>query len=171
MTTSRRVLVWIGAIGFLPLALLLAAAHEWWGTTVPGTFGNRESAGYTLAFGLPLTLALWLRGREMWPNVIAAAWVFLLGLIAATHNVGVYAWCGLGAAGMVAWGIRDARSERINIGMIGFAVTLLFFYFSEVMDKLGRSASLIGLGVLFLAGGWALERMRRRWVAQARSIA
>jgi uncharacterized membrane protein len=69
---------------------------------------------------------------------------------------------------MIAWGVREGRSERVNMGMAGFALTLLFFYFSQVMDKLGRSASLIGLGLLFLAGGWALERLRRRLVAQAR---
>jgi len=33
------------------------------------------------------------------------------------------------------------------------------------MDRLGRSASLVGLGLLFLGGGWALERTRRRLVA------
>jgi hypothetical protein len=33
------------------------------------------------------------------------------------------------------------------------------------MDKLGRSTSLIGIGLLFLGGGWALERMRRRLLA------
>jgi hypothetical protein len=32
------------------------------------------------------------------------------------------------------------------------------------MDKLGRSLGLIGLGILFLAGGWALERARRKLV-------
>jgi uncharacterized membrane protein len=168
---SRRVLVWIGAIGILPLTLLLAVAHEIWSIPRYYDLDRRAAFGYTVAFALPLALSLWLRGREMWPNVIAAVWVFLLGLIATTHNAGVYAWCGVGAAGLVAWGIRDARSERINIGMIGFAITLLFFYFSEVMDKLGRSASLIGLGVLFLAGGWGLERMRRRFVARVRSTA
>jgi hypothetical protein len=52
--------------------------------------------------------------------------------------------------------------------MAGFAITILCFYFSTVMDKLGRSESLIGLGVLFLAGGWALEKLRRRLVAQMR---
>ena len=31
-----------------------------------------------------------------------------------------------------------------------------------LMDKLGRSASLIALGVLFLGGGWELERIRRQ---------
>ena len=40
--------------------------------------------------------------------------------------------------------------------------TVLAFYFSQVMDKLGRSASLVGLGLLFLLGGWLLEKTRRR---------
>ena len=43
---------------------------------------------------------------------------------------------------------------------------MLWFYFSNVMDKLGRAASLAGLGILFLAGGSALERVRRRLVAR-----
>jgi cytochrome oxidase assembly protein ShyY1 len=30
------------------------------------------------------------------------------------------------------------------------------------MDKLGRSLGLMGLGLLFLLGGWQLERLRRR---------
>ena len=54
-------------------------------------------------------------------NSIAAGWVALLGAIASTHTAGVYAWCMLGAIGLVAWGIRDGRAERINLGMIGFA--------------------------------------------------
>jgi hypothetical protein len=32
------------------------------------------------------------------------------------------------------------------------------------MDKLGRSLGLIGLGILFIAGGWALEKARRNLV-------
>jgi hypothetical protein len=37
------------------------------------------------------------------------------------------------------------------------------------MDKLGRSVSLIVLGLLVLAGGWALERTRRRLIAGTRA--
>ena len=59
-----------------------------------------------------------------------------------------------------------SRKERINLGTAGFALTILIFYFSSVMDKLGRATSLIGLGVLFLVGGWIFERTRRRLVAQ-----
>jgi uncharacterized membrane protein len=58
--------------------------------------------------------------------------------------------------------MKEARKERVNLGIAGFALTILFFYFSTVMDKLGRSASLIGLGLLFLLGGWLLEKTRRR---------
>jgi hypothetical protein len=34
------------------------------------------------------------------------------------------------------------------------------------MSKVNRSLGLIGLGILFLAGGWALEKMRRRILAR-----
>jgi uncharacterized membrane protein len=83
-------------------------------------------------------------------------------------DVSEYAWWALGATALAGWGVSDARSERINMGAAIFAATVLTFYFSQVMDKLGRSASLIGLGLLFLAGGWAIDRVRRRLVLQAR---
>jgi len=50
--------------------------------------------------------------------------------------------------------------------MTGFAITVLCFYFSNVMDKLGRSTSLIVLGVVFLAGAWYWEKLRRKLVAR-----
>jgi hypothetical protein len=88
-----------------------------------------------------------------------------------TDRIAVYAWCAIGAVGLVAWGIREARPERINFGSAGFALTVLCFYFSDVMDKLGRSASLVVLGAVFLGGGWALERTRRKLIGQIRSEA
>jgi len=77
-------------------------------------------------------------------------------------------WCAIGAVGLSLWGIHDARPERINMGIAAFACTVFAFYFSSVMDKIGRSASLMGLGVLFLGGGWILERTRRRLMARIR---
>ena len=68
---------------------------------------------------------------------------------------------------MIAWGVYELRAERINLGMVGFALTIVFFFFSSVMDKLGRSASLMALGVLFLGGGWYWEKLRRKLVAQS----
>jgi hypothetical protein len=59
------------------------------------------------------------------------------------------------------WGVRQASKALVNLGIVGFAVVVGWFYFSDIFDKVGRSLGLIGLGVLFLAGGWALEKTRR----------
>lgn len=63
------------------------------------------------------------------------------------------------------WGIRLASKALVNVGIVGFAATVGWFYFSSIFDALGRSLGLIGLGILFLAGGWALEKFRRRILA------
>jgi uncharacterized membrane protein len=68
------------------------------------------------------------------------------------------------------WGVRLASRAMVNLGVVGFAAAVAWFYFSDVMSKMGRSLGLIGLGVLFLAGGWALEKMRRRMLAGMQSL-
>jgi hypothetical protein len=55
------------------------------------------------------------------------------------------------------------------VGIVGFAVAVGWFYFSDIFDMMGRSLGLIGLGILFLAGGWALEKMRRRILKRMRT--
>jgi len=84
------------------------------------------------------------------------------------QNVSVYGLCALAAVGLVVWGLQENRRERINLGVAGFAITIVVFYFSSVMDKLRRSASLVSFGLLFLLGGWQLEKLRRRLVARTR---
>jgi len=64
------------------------------------------------------------------------------------------------------WGVRQASRALVDLGIVGFAIAVSWFYFSDIFDKMGRSLGLIGLGVLFLAGGWALERWRRRLINQ-----
>jgi uncharacterized membrane protein len=64
------------------------------------------------------------------------------------------------------WGVRQASKALVNVGIVGFAITVVWFYFSDIFDKIGRSLGLIGIGILFLAGGWALEKMRRKLVSQ-----
>jgi uncharacterized membrane protein len=59
------------------------------------------------------------------------------------------------------WGVRQASKALVNLGIVGFAIAVGWFYFSDIFDKVGRSLGLVGLGVLFLAGGWALEKTRR----------
>src|SRR5262249_61469590 len=74
--------------------------------------------------------------------------------------------CALGSVGLVAWGLKERRKERLNLGVAAFAISVLFFYFDSFMDKLSRSASLLVLGTLCIAGGFALETTRRRLVAR-----
>ena len=171
----RRALLWIGGMALLPLALGLAVAtdEEFFYPGRPEVAQALMGIGWLLAFGIPIAAAGLLRKQEAWPILIAAAWVAVLVLVIGplVNDTAIYAWWAVGAIGLVAWGVIDSRPERVNLGAAMFAATVLAFYFSHVMDKLGRSVSLIGLGVLFLMGGWALERVRRQLVHQARGDA
>jgi uncharacterized membrane protein len=64
------------------------------------------------------------------------------------------------------WGVRQASRSLVNLGIVYFAIAVAWFYFSNIFDKVGRSLGLIGLGILFLAGGWALEKTRRGLLAR-----
>jgi hypothetical protein len=162
----RRALGWIGGLAVIPFGVGLAMSVG------AASTAGWAVIGWTVALLLPLTVAVALRGRRAWWNAIGAVWAVIVTAASAGgagrsggHPLMVYALCAVGAAGLVVWGIREQRPERINLGMAGFALTVTIFYFSDVMDKLGRSASLVGLGVLFLVGGWLLERTRRSLVA------
>jgi hypothetical protein len=65
---------------------------------------------------------------------------------------------------LIWWGVRQLSQALVNLGVVGFAITVFWFYYSDIFDKLDRSLGLIGLGILFLAGGWALEKARRKIV-------
>jgi uncharacterized membrane protein len=85
-------------------------------------------------------------------------------------NIFTYAMVAAAAVFLVAWGVHISVKALVNYGMVAFALTVMWFYFSSVMDKLGRSLGLIMLGVLFLAGGWLLERTRRRLVSSMSQV-
>jgi hypothetical protein len=59
------------------------------------------------------------------------------------------------------WGVRQVSRSLVNLAIVGFGATVSWFYFSDLLDKMGRSLGLIGLGILFLVGGWVLEKTRR----------
>ena len=183
---ARRALVWVGGISLLPLAVLaFVERHEssWWvNRSYSSTF--LLVIGWAIAVGAPLALALMLRKSAAWANLVAAIWVLMIGTFGpvvsgttdslaayAWNTLGIYFWAGVGALGLVAWGLLERQRVRINLGVAGFALTVLIFYFSDVMDKLGRSASLIGMGVLLLFGGWILERTRRQLIARVQRSA
>jgi uncharacterized membrane protein len=175
-SSIRRALAWIGGICLLPFAVLCAADDFWWrNDQIPL---EMYLIGVPVALLGPLLLAWLLRGRDSWKNAVAAGWVLLASLLpdrpGPSHilaQLAPYVWCGVGALGLIAWGLDERRRERINLGIAGFGLTILVFYFSEVMDKLDRSASLIGLGLLFLLLAWFLEKTRRQLVARVGGVA
>ena len=180
-STERKALVSIGGIALLPCAIFAVFMRG----ELAHNYGQHSLTPSELilpwiaAIGAPLGLALLLRGRAAWMNGVSALWVLGLALVAPHRAflwndwdvMGFYIWAAVGAAGLIAWGIAERRRERINLGVAAFAITVLFFYFSNVMDKLDRAESLAGVGVLLLFGGWGLERLRRLLVARVREAA
>lgn len=170
-TPARRALVWLGGLALIPAAValvLLRSPTSQYGESLPG---GVLAIGWLVAVALPLGVGVALRRATLLPLGLAAVWVVAGTGLAPYRGVAPYLWCVVLAAGVIWWGLQDRRAERINLGIAGFALTVLVFYFSDVMDKLGRSASLIGLGLLFLGGGYLLERARRRLVANVRGAA
>jgi len=175
----RRALTWIGAVAFIPCVAFVLASNEFlWGRNY-GLTAGKQILGWTVAILLPMLLAFLLRGSAAWMNVVACAWALILRTMhyrdskySASaigyiyHEIGPFLWCLAGAIGLIAWGLRESRKERINLGLAGIGLTILWFYFSNVMDKLGRSESLIGFGIVFLLVGWLLERARRQLAAR-----
>jgi uncharacterized membrane protein len=161
----RRALVWCGGIALLPAAIAFwfESGSHW--RQPPASL---QGWGWGVSLGLPLVAAWLLRRRDAWVSLLWAAWVVALEFMVretGDRAVLVYVWLALGAVGLVGWGWMDRRKERINLGIVSFALTVLAFYFSHVLDKMGRAAGMIGLGLLFLGGGWLLERTRRRLMA------
>ncbi|MGH9790602.1 MAG: DUF2157 domain-containing protein [Candidatus Acidiferrales bacterium] len=177
-TQIRRALMWIGGIALLPCAVL--ASQRWWGASSDVVPRSLLTVGWLAGIGAPIALAYWLRGRAAWMNLVAALWgAALSAMTTISHeeamgslfkhfwrDFGLYLWLWLGTVGLIAWGFKELRRERVNLGVACFGITTIVFYFASVMDRLGRSISLIGLGVLFLVGGWFLERARRRLLAR-----
>jgi uncharacterized membrane protein len=134
------------------------------------------------AWALPfLAMAAgWLLNRKSWAPLLVVtgmAWALPWAQTMLIEKVGMatwdhseatwlaYAMVAATAIFLVWWGIRLLSKPLVNYGTVVFALTVTWFYFGDVMNKLDRSLGLIVLGVLFLGGGWALEHTRRRIVA------
>ena len=138
---------------------------------------------WTVAIVAPLLLSLLLRGRFAWMNVVAGLWSYALIFTSArasrfeargyANSFGwtllLYLLCALGSVGLIAWGLHEKRRERVNLGIAAFAISVLFFYFDSFMGKLGRSFSLLLLGLICILGGYLLEVTRRRLLARMES--
>ena len=144
---STRVWAWI-ALAALPLAI--AAFHGHKGLVAPAL-----AVAYSI--GLPWCYRSWTE---------TFAWDQSHRSYTQTEpNLAAHIVVAAFAVFMCWWGVHLASKALVNLGIVGFAIAVAWFYYSNLLDKMGRSLGLIGLGVLFLAGGWALEKMRRRMLA------
>jgi uncharacterized membrane protein len=178
----RGILFAVAAIASFVGIVILLEGWRSWGDTTYLPLGLRTWGWVDIAV-LPLLFAVFKFRKSVIPVAVAIAFTIALpwchrmwtesyqrwngGESSYTHNEPNLAAHALVAAFCVFsiwWGVRLASKAMVNLGVVGFAITVFWFYFSDIFDKLDRSLGLIGLGILFLAGGWALEKTRRRIV-------
>lgn len=174
---TQGVAIGAGAIAAVVGILCLLESWEWGGNGfLP--LGVRVWSWIAIA-GVPLVIAAFQGHRGLIPPVAAVvfgialpwcqhAWVERYAFGSWTRrepNLAAHALVAAFAILAIWWGVRQASRALVNLGTVGFAAVVVWFYFSNVYDKMGRSLGLIGMGVLFLLGGWGLERMRRRLIA------
>ena len=142
---GTRVWAWM-AIAALPL--IVAAFH-----------GHKGLIPVAAAIGFSIALP-WCY-RATWTRKLRIQGSDLTKYERSEPNLVAYALVAAFVLFLCWWGGRLVSRALVNLASWDSrrgGVVLL----QRLDDKLGRSLGLIGLGVLFLAGGWALEKMRRR---------
>jgi uncharacterized membrane protein len=154
---------WWYARPALPASLRIAAIAVMIATLAGGWVWERRSVIPAVAVMVMMFVLPWLRakvhGEEAWQRGYTYEVPSLLAYVVVAATAMIFVW----------WGVQERSRAVVNYGIAVFAITVGWFYFSSLMDKLGRSLGLIGLGILFLLGGWLLERFRRRLMVQVQS--
>ncbi|HEY1803888.1 MAG TPA: DUF2157 domain-containing protein [Terracidiphilus sp.] len=150
---STRVWAWV-AIAAVPLVVAAFHGHK-------GLIPIAAAIAFVLALPWCYNTVTYSQG---YPNGAKAAWV------SNDPNLLAYALVAAFAVFLCWWGVRLVSRALVNLGIVSFAASVAWFYFSDILNKMNRSLGLIVLGVLFLAGGWALEKMRRRILARMDTV-
>ncbi|MBV9670821.1 MAG: DUF2157 domain-containing protein, partial [Acidobacteriales bacterium] len=175
---TAKALLWIGGICLLPAYLITTfiggeahGTHQNW---LPRPY---SILGWAAALLLPLAFSWWMRKRIDTATLTSLAWCLAVFLFPfgrdypprphpMLHGLAAFLVGLIGAIGLIVWGMREHIKSRVNMGMALLVVVITIFYFSGFMDKLGRSASLMLFGVLFLIGGYYAEVTRKRLIAR-----
>ncbi|HMG85372.1 MAG TPA: DUF2157 domain-containing protein [Terracidiphilus sp.] len=179
----RGILFAVSAIAAVTsIFFLLEGWHSWYGMQSYPPFHTRFWGWVDIA-AIPLLFSLFRLRKSLIPVLGATAFVIALPWCnrlfvehfdnGNTHtswtrtepNLAAHALVAAFCVFLIWWGVREASRGLVNLGTVFFGATVTWFYFSDLFDKMGRSLGLIGLGVLFLAGGWALEKTRRGLLA------
>lgn len=162
LSPARSVLMWIGGLALVPSAVTWAVVATGLDLPAVGQPLLLSLLVWLVVLGSPVALGWWLRPHRFWPLAVAAIWMVLdLVIQVQGFNVLSFLWWGLGCMGLMAWGSAEARAERVNLGTVLLATTLIGFYCTEVIGRFDRSLTLLGLGLFFLIGGWGLNRLRQ----------
>jgi uncharacterized membrane protein len=156
-TSSRRSLIWVGGIGLGQLTILLMVLSH---ARVSASPGDSDWLCFLLLTAVFLVFAHLSGDKGRLAAVILASLLTLLVTLAPGWQN--YLALGLGHAALTGWGVASQRVERINLGIVGFAMTVIGFCISHAVSLLGSSLGLILMGGLMLGGGFLLERTRRR---------
>jgi uncharacterized membrane protein len=165
-------------VSVIGLFVLLAGWRSWSADQTFLPLGTR-SWGWVIIAALPLCFAVFKLRKSLVPVAVAIVFTTVLPWCNRTWtetkgnftfdraepNLAAHALVAAFAVFLIWWGVRLASRALVNLGIGWFAIAVAWFYFSNIMDKLDRSLGLIGLGILFLAGGWALEKTRRSLLA------
>ena len=151
---------------------------------------NGASLGYwALAYGasavaIGVTAGMaWLRARqgEQVTAELAEAGAIAV-LLAAAHMAALVtvgwdplypivfnALFALSALGLMASGYLQDHEGRVNLSIVFIALYVITRYFEYSIDLLDSSLVFVGAGVILLAGGYFLDRGRRRMLAAMRA--
>jgi len=181
---ARGILFAAGAVAAVVGVVLMLESWTSWGDMVLAPLHVRVWAWIAIAVS-PLLFALLRLGKSAIPVLAAVVfcdalpwcnrtWVEQMrwggaqsrAYMRTEPDLAAYALVAAFAVFLSWWGVRQLTRALVNLGIIGFAITVVWFFFSNLFDKVGRSLGLIGMGILFLAGGWGLEKMRRRLIGQ-----
>ena len=153
-----------------------------------GTIGGASLAYWGLAYGasaiaIGVTAGMaWLRARQGERVTAELAEAGAIAVLLAAAHVAVWVSAGwdplypivfnalfaLSALGLMASGyLRDHRG-RVNLSIVFIALYVITRYFEYSIDLLDSSLLFSGAGVILLAGGYLLDRGRRRMLAAMR---
>lgn len=173
-SVARTALARLGGFALIPLVIwfdLIIRNPEWFSTrnSGPGMSPQWQLLAWAVALLIPAAVAFGLRKRDALWLIPAILWVLVSAVVGEGSDaieVVRYALYALGAVGIILWGLREQQPFTVNVGIVCFALTIIFFYFASVFDRLGRSLGLIVMGIVFIGGGWMLERLRRELVGR-----
>jgi len=176
----RGILFGVSAIAAIVGVFILVQSWRSWSGMQPYLELHTRFWGWIIIAGIPILFSLFRMRKSTLP--VVAAIVFVIALPWCTRllpvryggayygsnpepSLAAHALVGAFCVFLIWWGVRQASRGLVNLGVIAFGATVAWFYFSDLFDKMDRSLGLIGLGVLFLSGGWALEKTRRGLLA------